>query len=174
EHVEHVALGDLADRHGDRAAGVGDGGAAHQAVGRLHGDRPGGVVTQVLLDLQGQRPGPVVQGDIDLEGVVDVGHVIGAELHVYDGADDPGDPAGLRAGSGGCGHDDTHSFPAEFSASALAPPTISLISWVISAWRALLASRVNCSSRSLALSVADFIARRRAAISEAAASSSAW
>src|SRR5262249_50200610 len=97
-------------------------------------------------------------------------------------ADDPGDAAGLRAGGcvaarggifGGCGHD-TPSFPTAASASALAPPTISLISWVISACRALLASRVNCSSRSLALSVADFIARRRAAISEAAASSSAW
>ena len=60
------------------------------------------------------------------------------------------------------------------SASALAPPTISLISWVISACRALLASLVSTSIRSLALSVADFIARRLAAISAAADSSRAW
>ena len=60
------------------------------------------------------------------------------------------------------------------SASAFAPPTISLISWVISACRALLASLLSCSISSLALSVADFIARRRAAISDAADSSSAW
>ena len=36
ECVEHVALGDVADRHRDRAAGVAHRGAADQAVGRLH------------------------------------------------------------------------------------------------------------------------------------------
>ena len=35
-----------------------------------------------------------------------------------------------------------HSLPALASASALTPPTISLISWVIPAWRAWLAIRV--------------------------------
>ena len=59
------------------------------------------------------------------------------------------------------------------SASAFAPPTISLISWVISAWRAWLACRVNVLMSSSALSVADFMARRRAACSDAADSSSA-
>ena len=57
------------------------------------------------------------------------------------------------------------------SARALAPPTISLISWVISAWRAWLASRVYFLMSSSALSVADFIARWRAASSDAAACS---
>ena len=59
--------------------------------------------------------------------------------------------------------------PAETSASA--PPTISLISWVISAWRAWLACRERFLASSSALSEADFIARRRDADSEAAASS---
>ena len=59
--------------------------------------------------------------------------------------------------------------PAETSASE--PPTISLISWVISAWRAWLACRERFLASSSALSEADFIARRRDADSEAAASS---
>src|ERR1700730_5096302 len=59
------------------------------------------------------------------------------------------------------------------SASAFAPPTISLISWVIWAWRSRLASRVRALMRSSALSLADFIARWRDASSDAADSSSA-
>ena len=59
------------------------------------------------------------------------------------------------------------------SASALTPPTISLISWVMPAWRAWLATRVYFLMSSSALSVADFIAFCRAASSEAAAWSSA-
>ena len=55
EGVEDVALGDVADRHRDRAAGVGDLGAADQAVGRLHRDGAHQVVAQVLGDLEGQR-----------------------------------------------------------------------------------------------------------------------
>ena len=41
--------------HRDRAAGVGDLGAADQAVGRLHRDGADQVVAQVLGDLEGQR-----------------------------------------------------------------------------------------------------------------------
>src|SRR5271156_2377942 len=59
------------------------------------------------------------------------------------------------------------------SASAFAPPTISLISWVIWAWRSRLASSVRALMRSSALSLADFIARWRDASSDAADSSSA-
>src|SRR5207248_6122366 len=116
--------------------------------------------TQVLCYLHRQRLGVLAQRHIHVQRVVDVGHVVGRELDVDHRADDPGDQAGL-AGAAlavaggvlyGCGHDDAHSLPAIDSASALAPPTISLISCVISAWRALFASRVNCSSSSLALS----------------------
>ena len=94
EHVEHVALGDVAHRHRDRPAGVGDRGAAHQAVGRLHGDGPDHVVADVLRDLQGQRPGLAAQRHVHVQGVVDAGHLLGRELHVDDGTDDPHDPAG--------------------------------------------------------------------------------
>ena len=51
---EHVALGDVADRHGDRRAGVAHLGAADQAVGGLHRDGAHHVVAEVLLDLEGQ------------------------------------------------------------------------------------------------------------------------
>ena len=109
-----------------------------------------------------------------------LGHLLGRELHVDDRAGDPDDAAGARGRR--------RAAAAVFSAvavmvilttscvaaaSASAPPTISLISWVISAWRAWLASRVSVLISSSALSVADFIARRRDAISEAAESSSA-
>ena len=129
---------------------------------------------QVLRDFEGQRLlrarlGVVV--DLDVEGVVDLRHGVDGELHVDDRADDPGYAAGGHAGrwcrfSSG-GHSG-QSLPALASARALAPPTISLISWVISAWRAALASRERLLMSSPALSVADFIARRRAACSEAA------
>ena len=56
---------------------------------------------------------------------------------------------------------------------ASAPPTISMVSVVISSWRARLACRVWTLMSSSALSVAAFIARRRAAFSDAADSSSA-
>ena len=42
---------DVADRHGDRAAGVDDLHAAREAVGGVHGDRAHAVVAEVLLHL---------------------------------------------------------------------------------------------------------------------------
>jgi hypothetical protein len=116
----------------------------------------------------------LLAGVLDLGGeqVVLVGHRVGGELHVDDRADDARDaPDAARRVS---------VFSAVIVAvmicplltcsrpRALAPPTISLISWVISAWRAWLASRVYFLMSSSALSVADFIARWRAASSEAA------
>src|SRR4029077_15348293 len=116
--------------------------------------------------------------DVDVQRVVDLRHVLGRELDVHDGAGDPGDPAGARGGLAAGGwrfYRRGHVFltPSRAPTSAPAPPTISLISWVISACRALFASRVSVSIRSFALSVAAFIARRREASSDAAASSSA-
>ena len=63
--------------------------------------------------------------------------------------------------------------PPPSAASASAPPTISMISVVISSCRARFAWRVRILMSSSALSVAAFIARRRAAFSDAADSSSA-
>src|SRR6202042_524331 len=112
-----------------------------------------------------------------VQRVVDGGHGLGGELDVDDRAGDPDDPAvtaGLLGAVGGLGAvygggHGAHFLPLIDSASALAPPTISLISWVISACRALFASRESRSMRSFAFSVAAFMARRRAASSEAAA-----
>ena len=57
--------------------------------------------------------------------------------------------------------------------SASAPPTISMISVVMASCRARFITRLSLMIISSALSVADFMARWRAACSEAAASSRA-
>src|SRR4051812_42737199 len=51
EEVEDAPEGHVADRHGDRAAGVDDLGPASEAVGRVHRDRADAVIAEVLLDL---------------------------------------------------------------------------------------------------------------------------
>ena len=51
-------------------------------------------------------------------------------------------PARALLGPFNSGSHISHSFPALASASAFTPPTISLISWVMPAWRAWLAMRV--------------------------------
>jgi peptide chain release factor 1 len=55
EGVEDVAERRVADRHRDRAAGVGHLGTADQAVGGLQGDRADHAVTDVLGHLQRER-----------------------------------------------------------------------------------------------------------------------
>ena len=168
--VPHVALGHVADRHHDRVAGVGDGGTAGDAVGGLHGDRPDDVVTDVAGDLEGDGGRLPRELALQGEGVVDGRHRVGVELDVDDRADhadrrDRGRRSRRARGSRGW-RSWLQSLPAEASASA--PPTISEISWVISAWRAALAARVRLLMSSSALSVAAFMARRRAADSDAA------
>lgn len=94
--VEDLALGEVADGDGDALARVGHRGLADQTVGRLHRDGTDEAVTQVLRDLEGQGLQLAVLGrvcDLDLEGVVDLGHGVDGELHVDDRADDPGDAA---------------------------------------------------------------------------------
>ena len=94
DRVEHVALGHVADRHGDRAAGVGDLGAADQAVGGLHRDGADHAVADVLGDLERRAccvSPPSVE--LDLERVVHLGHRVDGELDVDDRADHPGDAA---------------------------------------------------------------------------------
>src|SRR5699024_3967364 len=109
--------------------------------------------------------GDLGEGHLGVQRVVQRRHRATRELDVHDGADDPHDPAG-GPGPGRavlrhcCGH--CQSLPALVD-SASAPPTISLISWVICACRAWLASRERTLTRSVALSVAAFMAVRRAA-----------
>jgi hypothetical protein len=70
--VEHVPLGHVADGHADGRTGVGDLGAAHQAVGRLQRDRTHHVVADVLGNLQGERLGQLAELDAGGERVVEV------------------------------------------------------------------------------------------------------
>jgi hypothetical protein len=132
QRVEDVALDLVADRHGDRTAEVGDLLAADQAVGGLHRDGAHQVVAQVLGDLQGERLREVTERHLDGQGVVQLGNLVARELDVDDGAgdaDDAADPGLSVGGVGGGGHQ--LSLPVLTRASA--PPTISLISWVICA-----------------------------------------
>ena len=92
-HVEHVALGDVADGHGDRGAGVGDGGATHEAVGRLQRDGTHEVVTEVLGNLEGHREGRLALAlarEVHLDGqrVVQRRDAVRGKLDIDDRADD--------------------------------------------------------------------------------------
>ena len=114
---------------------------ALQTVGGLQRDGTDHVVADVLRDLEGERFGELTQLDLRRERVVQLGDAAPAELHVHDGSDDPDDAPSLRAGLGFVVEEGRHASSPD-AASASAPPTISLISWVISAWRAWLARRV--------------------------------
>ena len=99
EQVEDAAEGLLPDGDGDRPAGVAHLGATREAVGGVHRHRPDAFVAEVLLHLEHQRVGllPVllvgVALDVDLEGVVDLGQVVGERdldhdsLNLLDGPD---------------------------------------------------------------------------------------
>ena len=92
---------DVADRHGDRAAGVDDLHAARQAVGGVHGDRADAVVAEVLLDLADEavRAGRDALGllglslALDDDRVVDLGQLVGEDGLDHDALDllDPAD-----------------------------------------------------------------------------------
>ena len=93
EQVEDPAEGRVADRHGDRAAGVDHLVAALEAVGRVHRDRADAVVAEVLLDLADQRVASSASrsaspAHLDLERRVDLGQVVVAEHGVDDDAGD--------------------------------------------------------------------------------------
>ena len=81
EQVEDASQGHVADRDGDRAAGVADHVAALDAVGGVHRDRADAVVAEVLLDLA-DEPGVftlVVPATLDHDRRVDLGQPIGEE-----------------------------------------------------------------------------------------------
>ena len=103
EHVEHVALGDVADGHGDGVAGVAHLRAADEAVGRLQRDGADHAVADVLGDLEGEHPLVVAELQVDLELVVHLGHRVARELDVDDGPDHAGDaPGAARAARPSC------------------------------------------------------------------------
>ena len=85
EQVEDPAQRLLADRDGDRTAGVDHLGAALQAVGGVHRHRADAVVAEVLLDLADELAGALllVSGHLDRQRRVDLGELVGE-----DGVDD--------------------------------------------------------------------------------------
>src|SRR5690606_3548172 len=114
---------------------------------RAHRDGPHHAVAELLLDFEGQA------GLVDPQSLVDLGHVLARELHVDHGADDLHDSTGahrflasfrFRVPVGAaCGGEPPASRPhaaptGEICYTAAAPPTISAISCVMAAWRALL------------------------------------
>jgi peptide chain release factor 1 len=125
QDVVDVTEDPLAHRHGDGSTGVDHRRAPDQPVGRPQRDRADDAVADVLGDLAGDRRGLVAERDVHRQGRVDLGQGLGRELHVHDRADDPDNPAVRHLL---VGH--RHSLAAPARASA--PPTISMISDVIS------------------------------------------
>ena len=136
DHVEDPSQGRLAHGHGDGGAGVDHPLAAAQAVGGVHGHRAHHRAGEVLLHLQHQ-PGVVRARRHDLQGVADLGQVLGGKLHVHHRSHHLHHAAvgGTRTVSV------CHCFLSlaqRAAASASAPPAMSSISSVIDCWRALL------------------------------------
>jgi hypothetical protein len=133
EHVEHATEGDLADRDGDRLAGIEGIDPASEAVGRGHRHRPDPVVAEMLLDLADEV---VLSLALDRDGVVDRRQAAGREFDVDDGTGDLDD----LAGRGRCGarHGGTASWFDGSRQCAWAPEAISIISRVMLDWRTLL------------------------------------
>ena len=179
-HVEDMALGHVADRHGDRLAGIVHCGTTDKTVGRLQGDCTNGGIAEVLLDFQRNRVAAAFAfllgahvGQLNGQRVVDVGQMANREFNIDNRTLDTRNASSGRLCSrlgSRCGLIVSHmrsysSFL--FSASAL--PMISVSSWVIEAWREALSLRVRSSIRLRAFSVAVCMAFCRFAVSDAAA-----
>ncbi len=112
---------------------------------------------------------------LDRERVVDRGHRT-VKLDVDDRADDSHDATitGSRLLGGFLDRKLYGVISHYCSSNAEAPPTISLISVVIEAWRTRLYVRVRVEMIAVAFSVAECMALRRAPCSAAAESIRAW
>ena len=93
QSVEDVALHDVADRYGDRLAGVGNLSATDQAVGRCHGHGAHEVVPEVLCNLQGDGLCHCLEVNLDGQGVEQCWLLAARKLHVDDRADNSHDAA---------------------------------------------------------------------------------
>ena len=93
DDVEDAAQGLGADRHADRRAGVGHFGAAHEPVGRVHGDGAHGALAEMLRHFEDEALALV----LEVQRVQDR-RQIALELHVDDGADDLRDGADIVPG----------------------------------------------------------------------------
>jgi hypothetical protein len=79
DHVPEAAERRIPDRHRDRRARVEDVDAAGDAVRRVHRHRTHAVVSEVLLHLRDEHASrfAVARWDLDMEGVVDLGKLVG-------------------------------------------------------------------------------------------------
>jgi peptide chain release factor 1 len=83
DDIQDAAQRLRAYRHRDRAAGVDDLGAAHQAVGRIHSDRAHDVLAQMLRHFEHER----APRHLDMQRGQD-GRQFAVEMHIDDRADD--------------------------------------------------------------------------------------
>ena len=166
-------LGTNGHLHG--LAGIGGDEAALQAVGRGHGDRADDAARKLALNLEDRAQVTDRGLGLDRERVVDRGHRA-VKLDVDDRADDTHDATitGSRLLGGFLDRKLYGVISHYCSSNAEAPPTISLISVVIEAWRTRLYVRVRVEMIAVAFSVAECMALRRAPCSAAAESIRAW
>src|SRR5262249_20232408 len=99
--VEYAAEGLLADRRGNRAAGVDRFHAAHQPIRRAEGHTAHAIAAQMLLHLTDEMNGDALVIGVDSEGIVDLRQVPFFELRVKRRADDLYDLADLLLGGSG-------------------------------------------------------------------------
>jgi hypothetical protein len=150
--VEHSSQGFRAHGHGNRATGVVDFIAPPEAIRGIHGDCAHRGIAKMLSYFQNQilfLPG-------NHEGLAEGRKMPSWKSHIHHRAADGHDP------SFGNGFAHAHTS----SRMASAPPMMSMSSRVMLCWRALLYWIVSFSKISSALSVAVFMAWRRAACSE--------
>ena len=136
EHVPDAPERTGAHGHGHGAARVGSGDAADETVGGAHRNGTHHAARQLALDLEDRRH--MAHGRVRLDGerVVDRGD-LPLELDVDNRADDTDDmPLARRMALDGV-FDVVQIVALShcYSSNALAPPTISLISVVMEAWR---------------------------------------
>jgi hypothetical protein len=123
KHVVDVPEHTLAHRHADRRSGVLDGRAADHAVGWLEGDRPDHPVADVLRHLAGDRLRLALQGHVDPQRRVDLGQPSGGNSTSTTGP--------ITRATRPCASVSS-AMSHSLEARASAPPTISMISVVIS------------------------------------------
>src|SRR5438445_721922 len=131
DDVDDAAERAVADRHGDRPAGVADRHAAHQTLGRVHRDAAHGALAEVLRHLDDEVVLAVVDRRIgDREGVENLRQLAVLELDVEDGADDLRDLSDVT-GAVRCHLSPPDSAKLQWGRhplSASAPPAISMSS----------------------------------------------
>ena len=166
QDVEHAAQHALAHGDGDGRAGGGDGHAAAQALAGGEHDAAHRVAAHMLGHLH-DLPAAV---QLHLQSLLQLRQGAAVKGHVHHGAHD------LYNGSLLLTHNGKIPFRALVCSvyplsvgryrAAWAPPTTSVISWVMAAWRARLKDRFRRWSIARALSLDDFMAVMRAFCSE--------